>query len=187
MFTGIIEALGEVKCSGSRLVVTGWSGDFEEGESISVNGVCLTLVSSDHGLAFDLSEETLARTTLGKLGVGDMVNLERAMQLHDRFGGHIVQGHVDGLAQVLAIDPLDGSTKMVIKATDPRFLADKGSIALDGISLTITNPQGAEFDVHLIPHTLENTNLRFRSVGDQMNVEYDILAKHVDRLLQFKT
>lgn len=187
MFTGIIEALGEVKCSGSRLVVTGWSGDFEVGESISVNGVCLTLVSNDDGLTFDLSEETLARTTLGKLDVGDTVNLERAMQLHDRLGGHIVQGHVDGLAQVLAIEPRDGSTRMVIKATDPRFLADKGSIALDGISLTVTNPAGAEFEVHLIPHTLENTNLKFRSVGDQMNVEYDILAKHVDRLLQFKT
>lgn len=183
MFTGIVEAVGRIESAGARLNISGFYGDFQLGESLCVNGVCLTLVAMDHGLAFDLSEETLARTTLGTLLAGDAVNLERAMCLGDRLGGHFVQGHVDGIAQIKTIEHFEASIMLLICVPEPRFLADKGSITLDGVSLTVVNPKDNEFEVHLVPHTLQNTNFSDRKPGDQLNVEYDILAKHVERLL----
>lgn len=191
MFTGIVEALGQVKSfSDFRLVISGahWD-DLKIGESIAVKGCCLTLVDQSEGLRFDLSEETLGRTTLRALSTGDSVNLERAMKLGDRFGGHVVQGHVDQVGEVVSVSEISGSTVIRVRIFDggQRYLIDKGSITLDGISLTVVEPNGSEFDVHIIPHTWENTTLKNCKPGHKLNVEFDVLAKHVEKLLASKS
>ncbi|MBL8061132.1 MAG: riboflavin synthase [Chthonomonas sp.] len=187
MFTGIVQRVGRVTSTGSRLRVDFAFQDIELGESIAVNGVCLTVEGIAEGMEFFLTEETLGRTNLGRLQVGDPVNLERAMQVGDRLGGHFVQGHVDGLAEVVSLVPEGEGWRLRVRVGQPKFLADKGSITLDGISLTVIEPEGNEFEVAIAPFTWEQTTISQIKPGDQMNVEYDVLAKHIDRLLMHKT
>ncbi len=194
MFTGLVEALGNVRSMADlRLIVDvpagAWKADpFEIGESIAVNGCCLTVVSFDDGLHFDLSEETLRRTSLGSLENGSKVNLERAMRMGDRLGGHMVQGHVDGLGKLLWVAQEAGSWLMRfgVPTGGERYLIDKGSVTVDGISLTVVKPEGNEFDVAIIPHTWENTNLSSLKKGDMVNMEFDVLAKHVEKLMSME-
>lgn len=190
MFTGIIQAQGEViERNGSRLLIespAAWPDDpWQLGESIAIDGCCLTLVDSTNGLAFDVSEETYARTNLGSLQIGSMVNLERAMRPVDRFGGHIVQGHVDAVGQVTNIELLEDSWRFEFQVAPEvaRYLVHKGSITLNGISLTVNEPNNGNFWVAVIPHTFAVTTLGKLNPSDAVNVEFDILAKHVERLL----
>jgi riboflavin synthase len=193
VFTGIIEALGAVTLfDGGNLAldVVGSLGDdpIRLGESIAVNGCCLTVVETSPALLFNLSPETLARTSLGDLAPGKNVNLERAMRVGDRLGGHLVQGHVDGTGSVVSITPSDGATviRFRVPESGAKYVIDKGSIALDGISLTVVEPKGLEFDTWIIPHTLANTNLGNRRAGDAINVEFDVIARYAERLLSAK-
>lgn len=189
MFTGIVQALGEVRRQENLVLEVdapeGFAGmGYDEGESIAINGCCLTVVGFDP-LRFDLSEETLARTDLGDLKAGDRVNLERAMTAQARFGGHIVQGHVDATGELVSIEPQEGSSvfRFRIPAEYGRYLIDKGSVTIDGISLTVVRPEGDTFETWIIPHTLANTNLGTRQPGDKVNLEFDVIAKYVERLL----
>ncbi len=190
MFTGIIEAVGEVVAlrGGGLVLAAGGLGSREDpveiGESVAVNGCCLTVTEAGEGLRFDLSEETLARTSLGGLRAGSRVNLERAMRAGGRFGGHFVQGHVDATAAVVGIETRDDSTvfRFAVPGEYRRYVIDKGSVCLDGISLTAVRPEG-EFEVWVIPHTLASTNLGDRRPGDRVNLEVDVLARYVERLL----
>jgi len=194
MFTGIIEALGTVSSvdtasARTRLVIRSGEAltDARVGDSIAVNGACLTVVDLRNGaFATDLSSETLRRTTLRHLRPGDAVNLERPLRLDQRLGGHLVQGHVDGVGRITAIRPDGGGTWMEI--TPPaelmRYLAEKGSVAVDGVSLTVAAIGDASaFAVALIPHTLAVTTLGRRGCGNEVNIEVDILSKYVERLL----
>lgn len=196
MFSGIIESLGQIKAADleqGKLVLqvaTGF-GDLSLGESVAINGVCLTVVTFDAaGLAtFYASAETLARTNLGTLKAQGMVNLERAVSLSTRLSGHLVQGHVDGLAELLSIVPEAGAYLIALQLPQAlaRYAVEKGSIALDGISLTLNavedQPNGtAIIRLTIIPHTWAHTNLQSRQVGDRLNVESDIFAKYVERL-----
>ncbi len=193
MFTGIIEELGTVESlhTGEESAVLRVRGpqvvtDATVGSSISVNGVCLTVVSHDREtFVVDVMAETLRRTSLGQLQAGAPVNLERAMLASSRFGGHIVQGHVDGTARILAREP--GDRWEVVTFTLPealaRYVVEKGSIAVDGVSLTVTAVGPGAFSVSLIPTTLALTTLGSKGVGDEVNLEVDVIAKHVERLL----
>lgn len=196
MFTGLIQSVGMVAQLEAgqlllKLKMTDWEGDpFAIGESVAVNGCCLTVTTLEGDgvymfTTFDLSEETLARTTLGKVESGDMLNIERAMSVKSRFGGHIVQGHVDGVGKIVSIIKNENSTcfRFQISKSEERFLIEKGSITLDGISLTVCDPKENEFDVWVIPHTLSVTNLGKRLVGDWVNFEIDVMAKYADKLL----
>lgn len=187
MFTGIVQAVGKVASwDGQRLVID--PGDLELdhlqlGESIAVNGCCLTVVpSDDHGLAFDLSPETLSKTTFEDLKPGQELNLERAMRPTDRFGGHIVQGHVDGTGKLLNKRQEGNSTVYQFVAPNGTYLIEKGSVTIDGISLTVVKPQGNHFEVWIIPHTLEHTNLRSLAQNQPVNIEFDVIAKYVEKL-----
>ncbi len=195
MFTGIIEELGTVealqpRAAGSRLVVGARQvlSDLCEGASIAVNGVCLTAVAvTAKGFAADLSPETLQRTNLGGLKAGDRVNLERPLAPAGRLSGHIVQGHVDGTGLLSSLETLgDGNWWLKVRVPGEllRYLVFKGSIAIDGISLTIASLEEDMLGVAIIPHTYEVTNLAMRRPGDRLNLECDIIAKHVERLLQ---
>lgn len=183
MFTGIIEQVGRVRSlDGFRLEVDADFADVRLGESIAVNGCCLTVVG-DAPLAFDLSEETLRKTSLGDLQTDSQVNLERAMMAGDRFGGHVVQGHVDTTTEIDAFEVHEGSTMIRFRVPgDGRYMIEKGSITLDGISLTIVNLQPDTFEVWIIPHTWTHTNLHRRLIGDRVNVEFDMIAKYLERL-----
>lgn len=194
MFTGIVEELGtlvalEPRAAGSRLRLHGAliSSDLRDGDSICVNGVCLTAVERK-GATFgaDVSPETLRRSSLSSLKAGSAVNLERALQPTSRLGGHIVQGHVDGVGSVVSLDLL-GDNNWWLKIRVPpeldRYLVFKGSIAIDGISLTIASVSGDVVSVSVIPHTYENTNLRTKKPGDVVNLETDVLAKYVEKML----
>jgi riboflavin synthase len=189
MFTGIIEELGTIAASGTRLVVTCSTvlEDAQEGSSIAVNGVCLTALDlTSNSFAADLAPETLARTNLGDLRVGSRVNLERPVTLATRLSGHMVQGHVDATGELIALDELgDGNwwLKLRVPAALDRYLVHKGSIAIDGISLTIATLEEDILGVTIIPHTYANTTLGSRCVGDRLNLEVDVLAKHVEKLL----
>jgi riboflavin synthase len=183
MFTGIVERLGEVvSFEGGRLVVRGAGGP-AVGESIAVNGACLTVVEAGDGtVAFDVSAETLDRTSLGRLRAGARVNLERPLTLLARLGGHLVQGHVDGVGEVVAVRPeADGGARLGVRIPEDllAFVVEKGSIALDGVSLTVAAADGDRVEVALIPHTLAVTTLGETAVGDPMNVEVDVVAKYV--------
>lgn len=193
MFTGIVEELGEVTAvehgtDSARLSVRGplVTEDATHGASIAVNGVCLTVVTVEAGeFTVDVMRETLDRSSLGALGPGDPVNLERAMRSDGRFGGHVVQGHVDGTATVLERVP--GDRWEVVRLTLPpelaRYVVEKGSITVDGVSLTVASVDDATFTVSLIPTTLELTTLGSRRVGEVVNLEVDVIAKYVERLL----
>jgi len=194
MFTGIVEELGEVRVaptgSPARLVVAADATlpDATIGASIAVNGVCLTVVARDDAtVTFDVAPETLDRSTLGRLRVGDPVNLERPMRLTDRLGGHLVQGHVDGVGTVTARAPDgDGTVRLTVEAPPPllRHVVEKGSVTLDGVSLTVTDVTDDQLAVALIPHTLDVTTLGRRPVGAELNVETDLIAKYIERLLE---
>ena len=192
MFTGIITALGEVEqLEGAKLTISApvIVGELALGKSVAVNGVCLTAiaVNSEKGeFMADVSPETLRRTNLGLLKPKDRVNLELPMRLGDRFDGHIVLGHVDTTAEIIHIKPEHESwifSFTVTKGFDG-FLIEKGSVALDGISLTAFNIKRGKFDVAIVPHTFRVTNLQHRRVGDRVNVEFDLFAKHIEKLVR---
>ncbi|HWH28381.1 MAG TPA: riboflavin synthase [Mycobacteriales bacterium] len=194
MFTGIVEELGEVLAvddhgDASRLTVRGpvVTSDARHGDSIAVNGVCLTVVDSEDGaFTADVMAETLRRSSLRGLAPGTPVNLERAVRLQDRLGGHLVQGHVDGTGEVLSVDPREHWT--VVRVTLPdglgRYVVEKGSVAVDGVSLTVSAIADEWFEVSLIPTTLTATTLGRRRPGDVVNLEVDVTAKYVEKLLQ---
>ena len=190
MFTGIIEELGTVAAFDKRLVVKCATvlADAEEGSSIAVNGVCLTALDlTGDTFSADLAPETLARTNLGDLRAGVRVNLERPVTPATRLSGHIVQGHVDATGELIALDELrDGNwwLKVRVPAALDRYLVYKGSIAIDGISLTIASLEGDVLGVTILPYTYANTTLGSRKVGERVNLEVDVLAKHVEKLIQ---
>jgi len=190
VFTGIVEERGTVREIGPHRLAVACrtvSSDAELGSSIAVNGCCLTVVERDaERLAFDLSEETLRRTALGRLAPGDPVNLERPLTLMSRLGGHLVQGHVDGVGTIAALEPdAAGGAWMRIEvpAELRRYLAEKGSIAVDGVSLTVAALDEGGFSVGLIPHTLAVTTLGAARAGDPVNLEVDVIAKYVEALM----
>jgi riboflavin synthase len=193
VFTGIVEELGEVVAlselgDAARLTLRGplVTSDVAPGDSIAVNGVCLTVVESvDGAFTADVMRETLVRSALGALSVGSPVNLERAVRVQDRLGGHLVQGHVDGTGQVLAIEPAQHWTVVTVSLPPDlaRYVVEKGSITVDGVSLTVSAVGHTEFSVSLIPTTLERTTLGRKKVGDAVNLEVDITAKYVEKLL----
>ena len=190
MFTGIVQAKTRVRVlDGKKLVIEdpGFGSDdsYQIGESISINGCCLTLVGSRDGLEFEISEETLLKTTLGSFSAGQAVNVERAMKASDRLGGHIVQGHVDQTGDLISIAEKAGSHEIVIEVGSEmsHLLADKGSITVNGISLTVIDPDQGQFKAAVIPHTWAITNLSDLQPGSEVNIEFDILAKHVASLL----
>jgi len=193
MFTGIIEKLGTVVTvhkrdrDGTIQVDGGWDlTEIGVGDSICVNGACLTVSSLD-GTAFvaDVSMETLNRTNLGTLQPGDQVNLERALRLCDRLGGHLVTGHVDGTGRVREGLREGDSYRFVFEVADDlsRTLVGKGSVAVDGISLTVSRLEEGSFEVYVIPHTLDRTTLKWRRPGDRVNIETDIIGKYVEKFM----
>lgn len=194
MFTGIIEELGhlesfEPRAAGARIRVRANTvlTDAFEGASIAVNGVCLTAVDLRAGsFAADIAPETMQRTNLGDLKVGGRLNLERPMQPHGRLGGHIVQGHVDGTGEFLGLEPLGNENwwlRIRIPAELDRYLVWKGSVAIDGISLTVARIENLEMAVTIIPHTYQHTTLGSYRIGARVNLECDVLAKYVEKLL----
>ena len=198
MFTGIIQAVGHISHlseSGggdARVTVAGGGLDLSDaqlGDSIACNGVCLTVVAkTPESFSVDVSGETFS-CTIG-FAPGDRINLEKAMRLSDRLGGHLVSGHVDGVGEVVRFEPVaggDGSWRLDIKAPGAlgRYLAPKGSIAVNGVSLTVNRVQGSEFSINLIPHTLEQTMLKDLKPGTRVNLEADMLARYADRLLNY--
>ena len=172
----------------ARLVISAGIGPLALGESVAVQGACLTVTDVDPQKSFcvDCSRETLERTTLGLLEVGAPVHLERALAVGDRLGGHFVAGHVDGLSHLESSEASGEARRMRFRAPDPlaRYLAEKGSVTLDGVSLTVNRIEGALFEVMLIPHTLAKTTLGALRPGDAVNLEVDLLARHVARLLE---
>jgi riboflavin synthase len=195
MFTGIIQCTGtlarsEPRRGDLRLIIDAPALDLSDvaiGDSIAVSGCCLTVVARDGGtLAFDVSNETLSLTTLGALREGDVVNLEKALRLSDRLGGHLVSGHVDGLARIISIETDARSQRWWIEVPEElaRYIAAKGSVCLDGVSLTVNEIDGARFSVNLIPHTVEVTTFARRKPGDALDLEVDMMARYVERLLQ---
>jgi riboflavin synthase len=191
VFTGIIEEVGAIAVAGSRMKVQCRTvlEDSKAGASIAVNGVCLTAVTIEpDGFWCDLSPETLSRSNLGVLREGSRVNLERAAAVGDRLSGHIVQGHVDGTAEFLSLESLpDGNwwLKVRLPVELERYLIHKGSVTLDGVSLTIAELEQAVVSVAIIPHTYENTVLPNYEAGSRVNVEVDLIGKYVERLMGF--
>ncbi|WP_426246284.1 riboflavin synthase [Nocardioides sp. LHG3406-4] len=192
MFTGIVEELGTVTAlerldDAARITIEcGLLDDVRMGDSIAVNGCCLTVVEhDDRRWTADVMQESLNRTSLGALGAGDRVNLERAVPVSARLGGHIVQGHVDGVGTILSRHPSDhwDIVEISMPAELAPLLVDKGSITVDGVSLTVVTVAEGSFTVSLIPETLARTTLGTRAVGDRVNLEADVLAKHVARLV----
>jgi riboflavin synthase len=199
MFTGIVAELGEVagierRGDAARLTIRGSTEGVAAGESIAVNGVCLTVTGLGDGtFTADVMGETLNRTSLGALTRGAPVNLERPVRLADRLGGHLVQGHVDATGTVISRTPAAGwdQVRIGLPAGISRYVVHKGSICVDGVSLTVSalgaadaGPEGAWFEVCLIPETLNRTTLGTRQPGDAVNLEVDVIAKYVERLLE---
>ena len=196
MFTGIIEELGKVKGieqqdDAIRLTIECKKvlGDLKRGDSISCSGTCLTAIEIDeNSFTADVMLETLKRSSLSEVKIGDVINLERAMNHDTRFGGHIVQGHVDGVGEIISRDKSENWdwVKIRIPADLMKYVVLKGSITIDGISLTVNEVGAEHIAVSLIPETLTVTTLGYKKPGDKVNVEADVLAKHIERLLQFK-
>jgi len=190
MFTGLIEAIGRVRAlegrgDASRLILeTPLARELSLGESLAVNGCCLTVTSKEEGVvSFDLLGETLARTNLGALTPGSRVNLERALRADGRFGGHFVQGHIDTTAKVISSETTaeDLNLRIELPPTGARYFIEKGSIAVNGVSLTVSSLASDHFGLWIIPHTLQETNLGDLKNGDLVNLEYDMLAKYAER------
>ncbi|HEY8386361.1 MAG TPA: riboflavin synthase [Porticoccaceae bacterium] len=194
MFTGIVESLGtiaslEERGGDLRIAISTRELDMSRvqlGDSIAVNGVCLTAVAlPGDGFVADVSRETLALTTLGQWQVGDQVNLERALTPESRLGGHIVSGHVDGVGEVVSrhSDARSERFRLRVPAGLARYIAHKGSVAVDGVSLTINRVDGAEFEINIVPHTLERTVIGSYQPGVRVNIEVDVIARYLERLL----
>lgn len=191
MFTGIITDIGRVRRVDQTErdrryeVETAWDvSGIDLGASVSHAGCCLTVVEKgDHWFAVEVSDETLSKTTLGGWVEGSRVNLERAARLGDEMGGHVVSGHVDGLGRVVSVEPVGGSHRIVVEAPTPlhRYIAAKGSITVDGVSLTVNAVDGRRFDLNIIPHTWEATTLGALKPGDAVNLEIDMLARYLAR------
>ncbi|MGC8784044.1 MAG: riboflavin synthase [Armatimonadota bacterium] len=194
MFTGIVKELGEVErievgAEGARLAIRApeISARVQVGDSVAINGVCLTVIRKEEGrLWFDAVQETLRRSNLGRLKRGDRVNLEDALRVGEAMGGHFVQGHVDTTGTVQRLVPQGNAVVMAIGVDEEwmRYVVTKGSVAVDGVSLTVADVGASDFSVWLIPHTRAVTTLGFRQVGDEVNVEFDMLAKYIEKLLQ---
>ncbi len=193
MFTGIIEGFGIIKemhpaGRGSRLTLEA-EFDLDQtkiGDSISVSGACLTVVAiEERRFKADLSPETLEKTTFGKAKIGDRVNLERSLRLSDRLDGHLVSGHIDGLGTIKEKKQAGNAIMITFGVSEPlsRYMIKKGSVAVDGISLTINNCDRSGFDVSIIPHTAKLTTMGFKRIGDPVNIEADIIGKYVERFL----
>ena len=184
MFTGIVEEIGAIEwLDGSRLRITASSilDGVTLGESIAVNGCCLTVIEfTDTSWDADVSPETVKRTSLAQATDGSQVNLERAVRAADRLGGHLVQGHVDGVGEILQGAP---NLRVRVPAELSKHIVQKGSITIDGVSLTVVDPVDDEFTVAVIPHTADVTTLGIRQPGDLVNIEVDVIAKYVERLL----
>ncbi len=196
MFTGLIADLGRVASldadsGGARLrIQTRLAGEIAEGDSVAVNGVCLTATAVDtEGFLTEAMPETMQRSSLGSLAEGQEVNLELALRAADRLGGHVVQGHVDGTGTVASVEPEGISRVVEVEAERDltRYLVEKGSVALDGVSLTVSALGDESFAVSLIPETLQRTTLGKMAVGARVNIEVDVLAKHVERLIGART
>jgi riboflavin synthase len=200
MFTGIITDMGEVVSTEERgalrrlrIACAYPAESIALGASIACSGTCLTVVAVERngaGAIFDIdaAAETLARTTVGRWAVGARVNLERALKIGDELGGHIVTGHVDGVAEIVSRDDFDGMARFVVTAPLDlaRFIAPKGSVTLDGVSLTVNEVEGARFSVLIIPHTLAVTTIGVRKPGDRFNLEVDLMARYAARLVEAK-
>lgn len=197
MFTGIIEEIGTIRRiakQGQAMVLTIGAKrileDVKLGDSISVNGVCLTVVSFDESsFTVDVMPETFRRTNLERLQTGAPVNLERAMAANGRFGGHIVQGHVDSTGIITSRKPEENAVVFRVEPKDPgmmKYVIPHGSITIDGISLTVVESGEAHFTVSIIPHTLAETGLNYKKAGDEVNLEADVLGKYIERLLGFR-
>ena len=188
MFTGIIEEVGRLeRFAGGEIAIRAKKvlEDVALGDSIAVNGICLTVTRFDEvHFTADVMPETIRRTSLAELRRGSRVNLERALTLKSRLGGHIVSGHIDGAGTIAAMKEEGNAILLTVRASDSvlRYVVEKGSVALDGISLTVARVGAADFTVSLIPHTREITNLREKSVGSRLNIETDILGKYVEKL-----
>lgn len=194
MFTGIIQALGQIaemssKGGDMRLgIMTGKldMSDVELGDSIAVNGVCLTVIElADERFSADVSNETLSLTSLGQLGEGSSVNLEKALTLSTRLGGHLVSGHVDGLGEVVSRHDDARSVRFSVKAPDTlaKYISAKGSVCVDGTSLTVNKVDGALFELNIVPHTLQETIMDSYQPGSKVNLEVDVIARYLERLL----
>ncbi len=192
MFTGLIETPGIIKslektANGMKLSVKPLSGiELRVGDSISVNGVCLTTTSDKELIMFDISPETVQSTSLGELKINEKVNLERALRLSDRLGGHMVTGHVDAVGLIRDRKGAGEYTFYTIEASKDilRYIVKKGSVAIDGISLTVTGLDRQSFSVAIIPHTMTATNIGEKRVGDKVNIEVDIIGKYVEKFIQ---
>lgn len=195
MFTGIIAAVGSVRevhpsAGGVRIAIDAGAlplADLKIGDSIAVNGACLTVVSMNgQQLQFDVSRETLACTA--GYAQGAAVNLEKSLRLSDRLDGHLVSGHVDGVGSVVGFDAAGDNRKLVIEAPREiaKYIARKGSVAVNGVSLTVNTVEGVRFEINLIPHTLAATNLHALTAGTKINIEVDMLARYAERLTAFK-
>ena len=197
MFTGIVEEVGKIidvkkGANSSRLIIGAEKifSDMNVGDSVAVNGVCLTVTDFEKSMFWaDVMSETLSRSSLGSLKKGSLVNLERAMAANGRFGGHIVSGHIDGTGVIKSMKKDDIAVWVSISAPKNilKFIVEKGSVALDGISLTVAEIGDDEFKVSVIPHTGGNTSLLLKKAGDIVNIENDIIGKYVERLMSFKT
>ncbi len=187
MFTGLVEDLGEVislvkNAGGGKLSVRTILEDIKVGDSVAVNGACLTAIEvKENIITFDVSPETFRRTNLGLLRRGDRVNLERALRADSRLGGHLVLGHVDFTSRILSFRNLGEHRELVIEipAEWKKFFVEKGSVAVDGISLTVNYIREGSISINVVPHTFQNTNLKFRKPGDTVNVEADIIGKYI--------
>ena len=197
MFTAIVEEVGKIidvkkGANSSRLIIGAEKifSDMNVGDSVAVNGVCLTVTDFEKNMFWaDVMSETLSRSSLGSLKKGSLVNLERAMAANGRFGGHIVSGHIDGTGVIKSMKKDDIAVWVSISAPKNilKFIVEKGSVALDGISLTVAEIGDDEFKVSVIPHTGGNTSLLLKKAGDIVNIENDIIGKYVERLMSFKT
>ncbi len=197
MFTGLVERLGLVVAAESRgegltlrIAAAGWENDPAVGDSVAVNGCCLTVVANGAGtLVFDVVPESERRTTLAALAPGQAVNLERSMRLDARLGGHLLQGHVDGLGTVVRVVPEGAGRRVTLEVPSPlaRFLAEKGAIAIDGVSLTLAACDGRRCDIAFIPHTLDATVAKHYAPGTAVHIEVDLVARYVARLLEAAT
>jgi len=193
MFTGIVEGIGEIRTirrvggeATFTIRVPAWFYDCHPGDSLTIDGVCLTITGLKGDLfTLDVSAETVKRSTLGKLRGGELVNLERALRLSDRLGGHLVSGHVDGTGTIERVERLQRSWIMRIGIDKflSGYLIDKGSIAVDGISFTINRCVGTSFDITIVPHTANVTTISRKRVGDEVNIEIDLISKYVERFL----
>lgn len=197
MFTGLIEEIGKIEAiakgeRSARLTIKAEKiiEDLNIGDSISTNGVCLTVTSfSRNTFTVDVMAETMRRSNLGDLCTGEEVNLERAMKAEGRFGGHIVSGHIDGIGKIISLEKEDNATCISISTQSNllKYIVEKGSITIDGISLTVTYVNDQRFTVCIIPHTAKETMLLNKNIGDMVNLECDIIGKYVEKLLNFKT